>query len=243
MNTFGLLGKNIGYSFSKGYFTEKFKNENISAQYVNFDIQNINEVREVLKTEELKGFNITIPYKQEIFPFLSKLDPVAKEIGAVNVVKVAPDGNLTGHNSDYYGFKESLQPLLHKKIKKALILGTGGASKAIAYALTSLQITYTYVSRNPGQNQIAYTDLTEELINQHHLLINCTPLGTFPNITDCPDIPYQFIGKQHILYDLIYNPETTTFMQKGIDQGATVSNGLQMLILQAEKSWDIWEQA
>lgn len=240
MKTFGLLGRAIGYSFSRGYFSKKFKKENISARYVNFDIPSISQIDNILNTKNLVGFNVTIPYKQEIIPYLTQLDPIAKEIGAINVVKVATNGTLTGFNSDYYGFKNSLTPLLHKKVTKALILGTGGASKAIAFALNSLDISYTYVSRNPGQNQITYNDLSQEVINEHLLIINCTPLGTHPDITKCPNLPYQHIRSKHILYDLIYNPDTTSFMQKGLDHGATVTNGLQMLILQAEKSWEIW---
>lgn len=241
MKLFGLLGKNIDYSFSRGYFSEKFEKEQLPHSYHNFDIPNINELDTIVKKTNLCGFNVTIPYKQEIIPFLDKIDPIAQEIGAVNVVKVTKDKKLIGYNSDYYGFTDSLKPLLHSAVKKALILGTGGASKAIAYALTNLNITYSFVSRTPSSTDIlSYEDLDDVVIKNHQLIINCTPLGTHPNIEKHPNIPYQYLTETHILYDLIYNPATTSFMQKGIDQGTKSTNGLQMLILQAEKSWEIW---
>ncbi|QKX03418.1 shikimate dehydrogenase [Aquimarina sp. TRL1] len=240
MKTFGLLGKNIGYSFSRSFFSEKFKNENLSCEYRNFDIAQINDVKEILDSDEIKGLNVTIPYKEEIIHFLDALDPTAKEIGAVNVIKFTADNKLIGYNSDYYGFTESLKPLLHSEIKKALILGTGGASKAIAYALEQLNIQYSFVSRNPDFKELHYKDLDEDIIRAYKLIINCTPLGTHPNIYNYPDIPYEFISEKHVLYDLIYNPEETEFMKKGKERGATTSNGLQMLILQAQKGWEIW---
>lgn len=237
---FGLLGRNIGYSFSRGYFSEKFQKENLNHEYVNFDLAQIEELKTLLSSKKISGMNVTIPYKQEIIPYLDGLDPIAKSIGAVNVVKFEEDGKLTGYNSDYYGFMESLQPLLNTHIDKALILGTGGASKAIAYALDTLNITYTFVSRNPDFNELSYRDLDEDVMRSYPLIINCTPLGTHPNVENYPDIPYEYITDKHIAYDLIYNPEETVFLSKAKHQGATISNGLQMLILQAEKAWHIW---
>ena len=241
MKTYGLLGKHISYSFSKGYFTKKFEEESLDCQYINLDLPAISNLPEVLAQHNMAGLNVTIPYKESIFQYLDAVDPVAREIGAVNVIHLQKDGTRTGYNSDYYGFKESLLPLLdHPYPKRALILGTGGASKAIAYALKQLNIKYTYVSRNPKKDQLPYTDLDKKQIQNHQLLINCTPLGTSPNVEQSPDIPYSFLTDQHILYDLVYNPENTRFMKNGQLQGAKTCNGLQMLILQAEKAWEIW---
>ncbi len=243
MDRYGLLGKNISYSFSKGHFTEKFNAESLNAIYENFDIPSIAEFSEVLKEKNLKGLNVTIPYKLDVIPFMDTLDASAKNIGAVNVIKLQENGKLIGYNSDYFGFKNSLEPLLKPSTKKALILGTGGASKAVAYALKTLNIAYTFVSRTPDtdQNRIAYGDLNKELLASHHLIINCSPLGTHPNVDQCPDIPYEYLTENHILYDLIYNPAETLFLKKGVERGSTTCNGLQMLILQAEKSWEIWK--
>ena len=240
MNIYGLLGKDIGYSFSRNYFSDRFQKEKLDCKYQNFDLQKIEELKTVLQNPNIKGINVTIPYKQEVISFLDNLDPIAKEIGAVNVIKFNPDGKLTGYNSDYYGFIESLKPLLNDTIKKALILGTGGASKAISYALDTLNITHTFVSRNPDFNELSYNDLDEDIIRDFKLIINCTPLGTHPNIDNHPDIPYEHVGNTHVLYDLIYNPEETVFLKKGKINGAKTSNGLRMLVLQAEKSWEIW---
>ncbi len=237
---YGLLGRNIGYSFSKGYFTDKFEKEKLNCEYDNFDLEHIDNIKEVIKDQQVLGLNVTIPYKEEIIAHLDELDPIAKEIGAVNVIKIDHTQKLTGYNSDYFGFTESLKPLLNKSIKKALILGTGGASKAIAYALQQLQIESVFVSRNPDFNELSYNDLDEDIMHSYPLLINCTPLGTHPNIHNYPNIPYEYISKNHVLYDLIYNPSETTFMKKGKENGAIVSNGLQMLTLQAEKAWEIW---
>ncbi len=242
MNIYGLLGKNIGYSFSRNYFSKRFEKDNAACEYQNFDIPSIEELPSVLAAQDIKGMNVTIPYKQAVIPYLDTLDPVAAEIGAVNVVKFDTNNRLIGYNSDYYGFSESLKPLLTDGVKKALILGTGGASKAIAYALDQLGIAYQYVSRTPAAHQISYEALDAAMIESHQLIINCTPLGTHPNIAQCPPIAYDHLTADHILYDLIYNPEETTFMKHGKAQGATVINGLQMLILQAEKSWEIWNE-
>ena len=241
---FGLVGRDISYSFSRAYFSEKFKNENMPHTYENFDLQDISEIKYVLESSKnLKGLNVTIPYKEDIIPYLDKLNKKASSIGAVNTIKISKKGKLIGYNTDYYGFKKSIKPHLEQHHKSALILGTGGASKAIAYALKKMGIIYHYVSRTHKKGvDYTYTELTEDLIEKHKIIINCTPLGTFPDVNICPNIPYDGISKDHILYDLIYNPEVTKFLEIGSLQGATTINGLDMLILQAEKSWDIWNQ-
>ncbi|MFD0798619.1 shikimate dehydrogenase family protein [Maribacter chungangensis] len=238
---FGLLGKNISYSFSKGYFTKKFSELDLpNYSYENFDMAHISEFTEVIqKTAHLSGLNVTIPYKQEIIPYLNELAPSALEIGAVNTIKITPTG-LKGFNTDAYGFQKSLEPYLKQHHNKALILGTGGASKAVAYVLDQLKIEYSFVSRTGKNNGYTYGNLDQNSIESHRLLINCSPLGTFPNITDKPKIPYAFIGQKHLLFDLIYNPEKTAFLAQGEIQGATILNGLRMLELQAEKAWEIW---
>ncbi|MCI2230141.1 shikimate dehydrogenase [Polaribacter sp. MSW13] len=241
---FGLLGKDISYSFSRGYFSNKFKNENLkNHQYVNFDIPKIQDFPLILEDKNIKGINVTIPYKEEIIPFLDKLDKTAKKIGAVNTIKFTKKGKLKGYNSDVVGFENSIKPLLKNHHKKAFILGTGGASKAIAYALKKNKIKYKFVSRNPeGKKQISYDSLSEKLINDYTVIINCTPLGTSPEIEKHPNIPYQFLTEKHLLFDLIYNPEVSTFLSKGKEKGATIKNGLQMLELQAEESWRVWNE-
>ena len=242
MKQFGLIGRNISYSFSKGYFADKFKNENIvGSAYDVFDLQQIQEVEKVFEIEGLKGFNVTIPYKQEIISYLDNLSPEAKEIGAVNTVLIQ-DGKKIGHNTDCFGFETSLQPLLKSNHTKALVLGYGGAAKAIIYVLYKLGIEFQIVSREKSDNRITYDDLNEAIIKTHHLIINCSPIGTFPNITSAPNIPYEFLTADHLLYDLIYNPEVTQFLQNGLDKGATIKNGYEMLIQQAEKSWEIWNK-
>jgi len=240
---FGLLGKNIEYSFSRGYFSDKFQNLKLKKhKYVNFDLGDIKNFTMIIQqNENLKGFNVTIPYKEKVIPFLDKLDKTAKKIGAVNTVKLTKRGNLKGYNSDVVGFEKSIMPLLKNHHKKALILGTGGASKAIAYALKRNDIKYIFVSRNPeGRKEISYDKLNEEIIKKYAIIINSTPLGTSPNIEKCPNIPYKYISEKHILFDLIYNPAITTFLSKGKAKGATIKNGLEMLELQAEESWRIW---
>ncbi len=243
MNKLGLLGKNISYSFSRSYFKKKFENEGIeNTTYDNFDIESIDRFPSIIEnTKGLKGLNVTIPYKQEVMPFLDKINKKAKEIGAVNTIKITKKGKLTGYNTDCYGFKKSLKPLLKPHHKSALILGTGGASKAVAYSLKELGISYHYVSRKLSENvSFSYDTLTENDIKNHQIIINCSPVGTFPNIEHCPNIPYNGISKHHILYDLIYNPEETAFLKKGKKNNATTINGLKMLELQAEKAWRIW---
>ena len=240
----GLVGKNISYSFSRGYFAEKFEKEQLTDfKYVNFDIQSIQEFPKIIHEFKftLKGMNVTIPYKQEVFLHLDKVDKVAKKIGAVNTIRVTKKGKLKGYNTDVVGFEESLKPLLKDHHQKALILGTGGASKAVAYVLKNLGIKFLKVSRHPKKKkEINYTDLNEKLLSQHTVIINCTPLGTFPKVDQKPDIPYEFLTDQHLLYDLIYNPEKTSFLLEGEQRGSQIKNGLEMLELQAEESWRIW---
>jgi shikimate dehydrogenase len=239
-NRFGLIGKNISYSFSQGYFTEKFKALGLTDHsYENFDIQSIEEVTQVFAQPHIKGLNVTIPYKEQIIPYLDELDPMAEKIGAVNTIKIANNG-LKGFNTDAHGFQKSLEPLLRPHHTKALILGTGGASKAVRFVLEEMGIATTYVSRNQKKGQFTYADLNQNILAEHSLIVNCTPLGTSPNIAAKPDIPYQFITQNHLLYDLIYNPAKTTFLALGEKQGATICNGHQMLVLQAEKAWEIW---
>lgn len=243
MKKLGLLGRNISYSFSRNYFREKFLAEGLTHEFIyeNFDIDSINEFSTVLKNNpDLIGMNVTIPYKQNVIPYLDQLSVNANAIGAVNTIKVLPNGKLEGHNTDYIGFIDSLKPLLEFHHKKALILGTGGAAKAIAYGLETLGISYQYVSRKSSENTLSYEDLNQTILESHHLIINCTPLGTFPNIEDCPPIPYQYFSKEHIAYDLIYNPEETEFLKRAKQKKAVTKNGYEMLVLQAEKAWEIW---
>jgi len=241
---YGLLGKNISYSFSRGYFSEKFENLGYdNHKYVNFDLQKINELAEVLKEKKeiLAGINVTIPYKQEVMAFLNSIDEDAKNIGAVNTLKFLKDGSIKGFNTDYYGFKNSIQPLMKKQHTKALILGSGGASKAIAYAFEKMGVDYKFVSRaKKNETVLTYQELTKEIMENYTIVVNSTPLGTFPNIESRPDIPYEHLSDKHLLYDLTYNPEVTTFLKLGQEKGATIKNGYQMLELQAEKSWEIW---
>ncbi|CAL2084740.1 shikimate dehydrogenase [Tenacibaculum sp. 190524A02b] len=243
---FSLIGKNISYSFSRGYFTEKFEKLGLdNCEYVNFDFQSIQEFPAKLKAHfsELKGMNVTIPYKLEIFEYLDEVDEQAKAIGAVNTIKITSNGKLKGYNTDAYGFKQSLKPLLKEYHKKALILGTGGASKAVAFVLDELGIDFLFVSRQAKEvKTITYQEVTEQLMIANLLIINCTPLGTHPNVEDCPDIPYEFITNKHLLYDLIYNPSETTFLKHGKEKGAVIKNGLEMLEQQAEKAWKIWHK-
>lgn len=240
-NKFGLVGKNISYSFSKGYFTQKFNDLGLKGHtYENFDLVQIEDFQKLIdQNDTLKGLNVTIPYKEAVIPYLEKLNEKARKIGAVNTIKFTKKG-LKGYNTDIYGFKKSIRPLLKKHHKKALILGTGGASKAVAFVFGEMGISFKYVSRNPADNQIGYADLDEKILGEYTILVNCTPLGTFPNNMDLPDIPYQFITDKHLLFDLIYNPEKTAFLKEGEKRGASICNGLRMLELQAEKAWEIW---
>lgn len=236
MKTYGLIGKNISYSFSRNYFANKFKKEDIkNSQYINFDIDNLSELNNIFNTDNY-GFNVTIPYKEAIIPYLDSLDFHAEKIGAVNTIKLE-NGKKIGFNTDWIGFKKSIEPLLKSHHTKALILGTGGASKAVIYALDQLKIETLIVSR---YGKTSYQDLSEEIIQNHAIIINCTPVGTFPNVDAAPEIPYHFITKNHLAYDLIYNPAETLFLKKCKEKGAVVKNGLEMLEIQAEASWKIW---
>ena len=241
---FGLLGKNINYSFSKGYFTDKFNNENFEGcTYENFDVQEITSFPEIIKnTPNLKGLNVTIPYKETVIPFLDKLSKKATLIGAVNTIKITKKGKLKGYNTDYYGFKKSLEPLLQPHHRKALILGTGGASKGVAFALDELNIPYTFVSREAKENAIDYNRINATTFDNYQIIINSTPVGTSPNTEANPLIPYDYFTQNHIAFDLIYNPAETQFLKKAKEQGAQTKNGLDMLIFQAEKAWEIWNK-
>ena len=234
MQLFGLLGFPLGHSFSKTYFTEKFKTEKIDAEFVNFESDNIEQTLQVIKTTpSLKGFAVTIPYKEKIIPYLDHISEDARKIGAVNSVKVEhtiSGSILTGYNTDILGFRESLLEFIQTPPTQALLLGTGGASKAVQHALASLGIEVFTVSRTPHFSEISYTPL----------IINATPVGMWPHVTNCPDIPYHLLSSNHYLFDLIYNPEITEFMHRGEQQGARIKNGLQMLYLQADYSWKLW---
>lgn len=240
MSKFGLIGKNIDYSFSKGYFTNKFEKENLEHTYENFDLENINQVHSLLKSEGIKGLNVTIPYKKAIIPYLDEIDSVAQKIGAVNTIKFLDNGKTKGFNTDYIGFSNSLQQFLPLQHNSALILGTGGASDAVAFALKLMDFKIAFVSRNISPPNFLYNELDKEIIKDHPLIINTTPLGTFPNISEFPNIPYEYLTKNHLLYDLIYNPSETSFLLKGKKRGAKTFNGLEMLINQAEEAWKIW---
>lgn len=243
MNKYGLIGRNIEYSFSRNYFGTKFQEEGLNCLYENFDIQSIEQFPLILERHrDLRGLNVTIPYKEAVIPYLDKLDEKAEKIGAVNTIKISKKGKLTGFNTDYFGFKKSIEPLLKSQHQKALILGTGGASKAIEHALNKFKIPFTFVSRESKEGVFTYDQLNEAVMLSHQIIINCTPLGTHPNIDQFPKIPYHFLSSNHLLYDLVYNPPLTTFLKKGMDQDAKIMNGLTMLELQAEKAWRIWNQ-
>jgi shikimate dehydrogenase len=241
---YGLIGRNIDYSFSKKHFTEKFsKLPYTDCEYQNFDIETIESFQEIIKNHpNLRGLNVTIPYKEIVIPYLDELSEKAAKIGAVNVIRLKKNGKLKGYNSDWYGFKKALQPLLQKHHKNALILGTGGASKAVAFALDDLDIHYTFVSREASDKAIEYNRINATTFDNFQIIINCTPLGTSPNIKDYHDIPYEYFTNKHIAFDLIYNPEETQFLKKAKKKGAITKNGHEMLVLQAEKAWKIWNK-
>jgi shikimate dehydrogenase len=251
MRLFALTGYPLTHSFSKKYFTEKFEKEGISGcRYELLELPNYQDFPKlIVENPELVGLNVTIPHKQNVIPFLDELDAAsAARIGAVNTVKVLPDGRLKGYNTDYYGFRLSLEQWfqtinVEPNHLKALVLGNGGAAKAVFAALDDLQIPYQIVSRQPSGSSITYTDLTEGLLSQYQLIINTSPVGTYPKVDECPAIPYEHLTDKHLLYDLVYNPAETLFLKKGQQQNAHTHNGLQMLILQAEKAWEIWNEA
>lgn len=244
MDKYGLIGYPLGHSFSINYFNQKFEDEGINAKYMNFEIPTIEALAEVLdQNPELKGLNVTIPYKQKVMEYLDQISPEARAIGAVNVIRVTHEGNnikLKGFNSDVIGFTQSIEPMLEPYHKKALVLGTGGASKAISYGLQSLGLETVYVSRYQRPETICYEDITPEVIKEYNVIVNCTPVGMFPKTEECPNLPYEAMDEKTILYDLIYNPDETLFMKKGAERGASVKNGLEMLLLQAFASWEFW---
>lgn len=244
MDKYGLVGYPLSHSFSISYFNQKFTDEGINATYENFEIPTIESLPEVIDTNpNLCGLNVTIPYKQKIIPFLDSLSPEAMAIGAVNVVRVTHEGNKTilkGFNSDVIGFTQSIEPMLEKVHKKALILGTGGASKAVDYGLKALGLETVFVSRYQRPGTIQYGDITPEVIKEYNVIVNCTPCGMYPHVDECPELPYEAMDSRTILYDLIYNPDETLFMKKGAAYGASTKNGLEMLLLQAFASWEFW---
>ena len=246
MDKYGLIGYPLQHSFSISYFNEKFQNEYINAKYINFEIPTIDALPEILASNpELKGLNVTIPYKEKVISFLDTVSPEARAIGAVNVIRVEHKGNdivLKGYNSDLIGFTQSIQPMLRPYHKKALILGTGGASKAINYGLKSLGLDTVLVSRFERPGTIQYEKITPEVIEEYNVIVNCTPCGMYPHFEECPNLPYEAMSNKTLLYDLIYNPDQTLFMKKGLRMGATVKNGLEMLLLQAFASWEFWHE-
>ena len=236
---YGLIGKNISYSFSREYFSNKFKTEKISSKYLNFDLIDIKQIYKLTKEFNLSGLNVTIPYKESIIQFLDETDSKAKQIGAVNTIKFF-NNKMIGYNTDYIGFKKSLQNISNINIpKNALILGTGGASKAVKFALSELGIGFKTVSREKNNADYTYQEIDKYIIDKK-LIINCSPVGTFPNIKDSPKIPYQYLTSENFLYDLVYNPDKTLFLKKGDEIGCFTKNGVEMLKIQAEKAWEIW---
>ncbi|HEX2977475.1 MAG TPA: shikimate dehydrogenase [Bacteroidales bacterium] len=245
MRKFGLIGFPLGHSFSKQYFTDKFRNENITGcSYENYPLESISLLPELIKTEPtLSGLNVTIPYKSSVISYLDNLSPEASEIGAVNVVRIERgDYNikLSGFNSDVTGFTGSLLPFLRNDIRKALVLGTGGSSKAVCYSLGKLGIDYTLVSRTPGAGTISYEEINKDRLMDSLLIVNTTPVGMFPDVNACPNLNYKLLDRNHILFDLVYNPGLSMFLRKGQERGCTVISGLKMLHLQAERAWEIW---
>ncbi|MFN0187393.1 MAG: shikimate dehydrogenase family protein [Bacteroidia bacterium] len=252
MPRFALIGKKLGHSWSKQWFAEKFSSNQFKGyEYINVETDSIDEIRHIVQEYKLDGFNITIPYKRSILPFLDGCTTEVEKIGAVNTVKLLADGKLIGYNTDVFGFEKSITPLLHTHQHKALILGNGGASQAVKFILQKLNISFQMISRtkesgneseneNESENILVYADLTPSLIAEHTLIINTTPLGMYPNLESCPDIPYEAIGKEHLLFDLVYNPLETLFLKKARLQGAQTKNGEEMLHLQAERALEIW---
>ena len=246
MDKYGLIGYPLEHSFSRNYFNEKFRNESIDAEYDNFEIPSIENFKEVLETTpNLRGLNVTIPYKEEVIRYLDELSAEARAIGAVNVIRVTHKGSKTvlkGFNSDVIGFTRSIESMLEPLHRKALILGTGGAAKAVDYGLKSLGLGTLFVSRTARPGVITYNDVTPDLIRSHKVIVNCTPLGMYPHVDSCPPLPYEAMDSHTLLYDLLYNPDETLFMQKGRQQGAITKNGLEMLLLQAFASWEMWQE-
>ena len=242
MDKYGIIGYPLGHSFSRGFFTEKVAREGIDAQYLNFEIPDVAMLRNVLRDNpELRGLNVTLPHKQAVIPLLDELSDEAREIGAVNVIRVR-DGKLKGFNSDIIGFTESIKPLLKPHHKKAIVLGTGGASKAICVGLKRLGIEWKYVSRTPHEGMLTYSDLAPEVMEEYTVIVNCSPVGMFPKVDEAPAIPYELLTPKHLLFDCVYNPEDTLFLKRGRERGAMGKNGLEMLHLQAIASWRFWNE-
>lgn len=245
--TYGLIGFPLTHSFSQNYFNQKFEAEGISARYLNFELPDIGDLMEVIaEYPNLSGLNVTIPYKEKVIPYLDEMDEDARKIGAVNVIKfIRKKGNdikLKGYNSDVIGFSDSIRPFLTPARNKALILGTGGAAKAVRQGLINLGVDPVMVSRTPREGVLTYADLTPEVMSEHKVIINTTPLGMYPHVDECPDIPYDLLTPEHLCYDLLYNPDITLFMKRAAEMGAETKNGLEMLLLQAFVSWQIWEE-
>ncbi|MBR5898835.1 MAG: shikimate dehydrogenase [Muribaculaceae bacterium] len=241
---YGLIGYPLTHSFSQNYFNQKFRNENIDAEYVNFEIPDIGDLMEVIsENPNLHGLNVTIPYKEQVIPYLDEIDEDAAQIGAVNVIKFIRNKNsviFKGYNSDIIGFCDSIAPLLTPNRNKALILGTGGAAKAVYHGLKKLGVEPIYVSRNKQEGMLTYGELSNDIMAEYKVIVNTTPLGMYPRMDECPNIPYQCLTKEHLCYDLLYNPDVTLFMKRAEENGAEVKNGLEMLLLQAFAGWNIW---
>ena len=247
MKKLGLIGYPVGHSYSKKFFGEKFEKEHITDwEYELYPIEKIERLKSFLKEQpNMVGFNVTVPYKVAVMNYLDEIDPEALTIGSVNTVKVIDEGRgkkLKGYNTDVYGFEKSLKPLLRYGSNRALILGTGGSARAVKFVLRNLEIPYTSVSRKRHDNRIQYEDITQSTIWEHNIIINTTPVGMFPDVDAFPSIPYQYIGPKHLLFDLVYNPEETIFLKRGHEQGAKTKNGLEMLLLQSDKCWEIWRE-
>lgn len=240
MDKYGIIGYPLGHSFSRNFFTEKFQREHIDAEYVNFEVPSADALTDIVRCNpNLRGLNVTLPHKEAVIPMLDELSDEARDIGAVNVIRVR-NGYLKGFNSDIIGFMDSLRPLLKPGHQRALVLGTGGASRAIKVGLERLGLSWTYVSRTPAQGRLTYADLTPQVMQDYQVIVNCSPVGMYPRVDACPDIPYHLLTPRHLLYDLVYNPQETLFLRRGAEQGATVKNGLEMLHLQALASWEFW---
>lgn len=247
MDIYGLIGHPLKHSFSQRFFTEKFAKEGIDAEYHTFDIPDIALLEKIIELYKgLNGLNVTIPYKEKVIEYLDRLDPEAEKIGAVNVIKFLRDEEgvrLVGYNSDIVGFQSSIKPLINSLIhEKALILGTGGASKAVKHGLQNLGLETKFVSRTSKNGSYTYQDLSKDILSEYKVIVNSSPVGTFPDINSSPDIPYQYLTTDHLLYDLVYNPAETSFLKQGKAMGATVKNGEEMLALQAIEAWDIWNR-
>lgn len=243
MPEFGLVGKSLGHSFSKQYFEDKFQKEGLNHTFENFELSNIEEIQRVFSISDLKGFSVTIPYKEEIIPFLDSISEEAKVIGAVNCVQLSSDGQKIGYNTDAFGFHQMIKPFLTNEHERAIILGTGGASKAVAYVLKNIGLDVLWISRNPSkEKEFAYEAINEHMLRACKVIVNCTPVGTFPNIADCVPFPFEYLTDKHLCIDLIYNPDETAFLRESRLSGATTLNGLSMLKEQANKAWEIWNK-